>query len=162
MTIRVDVFFEFGGHDFRGRISMNEQGLNILLVDDDDVSAESVVRSLRKNAMNFPIVLAKDGLDALEILRNQHSYLRIEKPFLILLDLNMPRMNGFEFLKEIRNDVALRESVIFVLTTSDATSDLTRAYEDNIAGYMVKSAVGPQFSKLALLLDNYRFAVKLP
>lgn len=141
---------------------MNEQGLNILLVEDDDVAAESVVRSLRKNAMNFPITLAKDGLEALSILRNQHSHLHIEKPFLILLDLNMPRMNGFEFLKEIRSDHELRECVIFVLTTSDATSDMTRAYEDNIAGYMVKSAVGPQFSKLALLLDNYRSAVKLP
>jgi CheY-like chemotaxis protein len=141
---------------------MNEQNLNILLVEDDDVAAESVVRSLRKNAMNIPITLAKDGLEALSILRNQHSHLHIEKPFLILLDLNMPRMNGFEFLKEVRSDHGLRECVIFVLTTSDATSDMTRAYEDNIAGYMVKSAVGPQFSKLALLLDNYRSAVKLP
>ena len=141
---------------------MNEQNLNILLVDDDDVSAESVVRSLRKNAMNFPITLAKDGLEALEILRNQHPLFHIEKPFIILLDLNMPRMNGFEFLKEIRTDNELRECVIFILTTSDATSDMARAYEDNIAGYMVKSAVGPQFSKLAQLLDNYRSAVKLP
>jgi len=141
---------------------MNEQNLNILLVEDDDVSAECVVRSLRKNSMNFLITLAKDGLEALEILRNQHSYLNIEKPFLILLDLNMPRMNGFEFLKEIRIDNALRECVIFVLTTSDAPSDKMRAYEDNIAGYMVKSAVGPQFSKLAHLLDNYRSAVRLP
>jgi CheY-like chemotaxis protein len=141
---------------------MNEHGLNILLVEDDDVSAESVARSLRKNAMDFPIVLAKDGIEAFEVLRNKHAYLHIDKPYLILLDLNMPRMNGFEFLKEIRKDIELRESVIFVLTTSDATSDMTRAYEDNIAGYMVKSAVGPQFSKLALLLDNYRSAVKLP
>lgn len=141
---------------------MNEQNLNILLVEDDDVAAESVVRSLRKNAMNFPITLAKDGLEALEILRNRHPDLHIEKPFLTLLDLNMPRMNGFEFLKEIRSDNELRECIIFVLTTSDATSDMARAYEDNIAGYMVKSAVGPQFSKLAQLLDNYRAAVKLP
>lgn len=141
---------------------MNDHSLSILLVDDDDVAAESVVRSLRKNAMNFPITLAKDGLEALEILRNQHPDLHIEKPFLILLDLNMPRMNGFEFLKELRSDKELRECVVFVLTTSDASSDMALAYDENIAGYMVKPAVGPQFSKLAQLLDNYRSAVKLP
>lgn len=158
----MDASFAFGGPDFRGKISMNEHNLSILLVDDDDVSTESVVRSLRKHAMNFPITLAQDGLEALEILRNQHPHLHIEKPFVVLLDLNMPRMNGFEFLKEIRHDIELRECVIFVLTTSDVISDMTLAYEDNIAGYMVKSAIGPQFSKLALLLDSYRSAIKFP
>lgn len=140
----------------------NEQKVNILLVDDDDVSAESVVRSLRKNAVDFPITLARDGIEALEILRSTHTHLSIEKPYLILLDLNMPRMNGFEFLHEVRGDKNLHASVIFVLTTSDAESDRERAYKDNIAGYMVKSAVGPQFSKLASLLESYRSTVSLP
>lgn len=136
--------------------------VNILIVDDDDVAAESVVRSLRKHEMDFPITLARDGLEALEILRHQNNELRIEKPYLILLDLNMPRMDGFEFLQEIRSDKELHDSIIFILTTSDADSDRTRAYHQNIAGYMVKSAVGPQFSKLANLLDNYRSTVSLP
>lgn len=136
--------------------------VNILIVDDDDVAAESVVRSLRKHAMDFPITLARDGMEALEILRNQHNDLIIDKPYLILLDLNMPRMDGFEFLQEVRSDKNLHDSIIFVLTTSDADSDRTRAYHQNIAGYMVKSAVGPQFAKLANLLDNYRSTVSLP
>lgn len=136
--------------------------VNILIVDDDDVAAESVVRSLRKHAMDFPITLARDGMEALEILRNQHNDLMIDKPYLILLDLNMPRMDGFEFLQEVRSDKNLHDSIIFVLTTSDADSDRTRAYHQNIAGYMVKSAVGPQFAKLANLLDNYRSTVSLP
>jgi CheY-like chemotaxis protein len=71
-------------------------------------------------------------------------------------------MNGFEFMEEIRGDQNLHESVIFVLTTSDNEHDRARAYAKNIAGYMVKSAVGPHFSKLASLLDNYRSTVKLP
>lgn len=141
---------------------INEAKINILLVDDDDVSAESVVRSLRKNAVDFPITLARDGMEALEILRSTHTHLSIRKPYLVLLDLNMPRMNGFEFLHEVRGDESLHSSVIFVLTTSDAESDRVRAYEENIAGYMVKSAVGPQFSKLASLLENYRSTVSLP
>lgn len=142
---------------------MNRQSqINILIVDDDDVAAESVVRSLRKHAMDFPITLARDGVEALEILRRQHQDLSIEKPYLILLDLNMPRMDGFEFLQEVRCDKNLHDSIIFVLTTSDADSDRIRAYEENIAGYMVKSAVGPQFIKLANLLENYRSTVSFP
>ncbi|MFC3117028.1 response regulator [Cellvibrio fontiphilus] len=140
----------------------SEQKINILLVDDDDVSAESVVRSLRKNAVDFPITLARDGVEALEILRSVHPHLSIEKPYLVLLDLNMPRMNGFEFLHEVRSDKNLHNSIIFVLTTSDADSDRVRAYEENIAGYLVKSSVGPQFSKLASLLESYRSTVSLP
>lgn len=140
----------------------NTSKVTILLVDDDDVAAESVVRSLRKHAMDFPVVLARDGLEALEILRGDHADLTIEKPYLVLLDLNMPRMDGFEFLHEVRNDKKLRDSIIFVLTTSDADTDRARAYHENIAGYMVKSAVGPQFAKLASLLENYRSTVSLP
>lgn len=136
--------------------------MSILLVEDDDVAAEAVIRSLRKHAIDAPVTLAQDGLEALEILRNQHPSERIEKPYLVLLDLNMPRMNGFEFMEEIRQDQDLHESVIFVLTTSDNEHDRARAYAKNIAGYMVKSAVGPHFSKLASLLENYRSTVKLP
>lgn len=141
---------------------MSEVKLSILLVEDDDVAAESVTRSLRKNDVDYPVVLAEDGLVALEILRGRHPNRRIAKPYIILLDLNMPRMNGFEFLQELRADNVLREAVVFVLTTSSSDEDRNRAYQENIAGYMVKSAVGPQFSKVARLLDNYRSAVTLP
>lgn len=140
----------------------NPPKVNILLVDDDDVAAEAVVRSLRKHTMDFPVTLARDGIEALEILRHIHPDLTLEKPYLILLDLNMPRMNGFEFLQEIRSDKKLHDSIVFVLTTSDFDSDKSRAYDENIAGYMVKSTVGPQFVKLAALLDNYRSTVALP
>jgi CheY-like chemotaxis protein len=140
----------------------NPVKVNILLVDDDDVAAESVVRSLRKHTVDFPVTLARDGIEALEILRNPLPDLRIEKPYIILLDLNMPRMDGFEFLQEIRGDKQLHDSIVFVLTTSDADTDRTRAYHENIAGYMVKSSVGPQFAKLAALLENYRSTVALP
>lgn len=141
---------------------MNKPMMNILLVEDDDVAAEGVVRSLSKNNLPFPIVIAEDGLEALHILRNENPEKTIQKPYLILLDLNMPRMNGFELLEEIRSDEMLKDSVIFVLTTSDADSDKTQAYHKNIAGYMVKSAVGPQFLKLAKLLNSYHDSVNLP
>ena len=135
---------------------------NILLVEDDDVAAEAVTRSLKKNGVTFPVVTAEDGMTALEILRGRHPTRKIAYPYIILLDLNMPRMNGFEFLQELRKDPQLSSAVVFVLTTSDAPSDRARAYRENIAGYMVKAAVGPQFSRLAKFLEEYRSTILLP
>jgi CheY-like chemotaxis protein len=141
---------------------MIDPALSILLVEDDDVAAESVERSLRKYDVGFPIVWAEDGLVALEILRGKHPTKKIGTPNIILLDLNMPRMNGFEFLQALRADERLQRSVIFVLTTSDSDSDRSRAYHEHIAGYMVKAAVGPQFAKLARLVLDYHASVRLP
>jgi CheY-like chemotaxis protein len=131
---------------------------SLLLVDDDDVAAEAVVRGLRKHSMECCIVIAEDGKTALQILRGTHDR-KISQPLLVLLDLNMPRMNGIEFLKELRGDTALKATVVFVLTTSGADADRARAYEQCIAGYMVKSGVGPQFKGLARFLTEYRSTV---
>lgn len=139
---------------------MTQQPLSILLVEDDDVAAESVIRNLHKFGVNFPIIVAEDGMMGLEILRGQHIR-KIQRPLVVLLDLNMPRMNGFEFLQELRADETIQDLVVFVLTTSDSDSDRSRAYHQNIAGYIVKSAVGPQFSRLAHLLSEFHGAVRL-
>lgn len=136
--------------------------MTVFLVDDDDIVCESVSRSFRKQGVPLPIVTAFDGMEALEILRGLHQSKKITNPFVVLLDLNMPRMNGFEFLQEVRSDPNLAPIVIFVFTTSNDESDRTRAYRDNVAGYIVKSSVGPQFSRLTSLLDSYRKAVILP
>ncbi|HBR97735.1 MAG TPA: two-component system response regulator [Gammaproteobacteria bacterium] len=136
--------------------------LTLLLVEDDDVVTESIQRAFQKAGLKSSLVVAEHGQIALDILRNTHPDRSIHKPYVVLLDLNMPVMNGFEFLEQIREDPALRDTVVFVLTTSNVDSDRTRAYYNNVAGYMVKSSVGPQFSKLAMLLDSYRDAVELP
>jgi CheY-like chemotaxis protein len=136
--------------------------MNILLVEDDDVAAEAVLRGLRRHAPECHVTLAEDGLVALQILRGQHDTHRISKPHIVLLDLNMPRMNGFEFMKELRADSELRGTVVFVLTTSDIPAVRARAYQKFIAGYIVKSAVGPQCSGLARFVTQYREVVRLP
>jgi len=136
--------------------------LSILLVDDDDVSVESVIRSLDKAEVAAQVVVAGDGVEALQIMRGTHPDKRLVEPYIVLLDLNMPRMDGFHLLEVVRADPALRHIVIFVLTTSSLPSDRTRAYAGNIAGYMVKSYVGPQFSLLAGFLDKYSASVMLP
>jgi len=136
--------------------------LSILLVEDDDVAAEAVTRGLRRHAPEIEVTPAQDGAVALQILRGQHPTHRMAAPYLVLLDLNMPRMNGFEFLRELRSDRKLRCTVVFVLTTSDIETDRLRAYEQGIAGYIVKSRIGPQCSGLARFLTGYREVVLLP
>ena len=141
---------------------MSQGELSVLLIEDDDVAAEAVVRGVRKHGLNIPVVIAENGLEALDVLRNKHPERKLAKPYVILLDLNMPRMNGFEFLTELRGDPILSESVVFVLTTSDNDIDKSRAYQEHVAGYMVKSSIGPQFYKLVQLLEDYKDAVELP
>ncbi len=134
---------------------------SILLVEDDDVAAESVIRGLRKTNTQINVVIAENGKKALDILRYEDPKTKITSPFVVLLDLNMPVMNGFEFLEQVRNDERLNGVVIFILTTSDNDSDKAKAYDNQVAGYMVKSSVGPQFAKLATLLEAYKDAIEL-
>jgi CheY-like chemotaxis protein len=135
--------------------------VNILLVDDDDVTRESVRRGLKRGGADFPMTAAEDGREAIEILRGASPTKHIAAPMVVLLDLNMPRMNGFEFLRELRSDAILKKTVVFVLTSSDADADKDRAYLSQISGFMVKSLVGPQYSKLATLLIDFDRTVML-
>lgn len=135
---------------------------SVLLVDDDDVAVEGVMRSFRAHGITCPAVVAGDGVEALEILHRQHPEKTIAEPLVVLLDLNMPRMDGFEFLDALRADPVLKRTVVFVLTTSGREADRTRAYNGHIAGYMIKSAVGPQFSLLAEFLQKYTRSITLP
>ncbi len=135
--------------------------VNILLVDDDDVTRECICRGLKRAGAEFPITPAEDGQEAINILRGASLSKRIEAPLVVLLDLNMPRMNGFEFLLELRGDTDLRNTPVFVLTTSDEDADRMRASDCCIAGFMVKSQVGPQYSKLATMLTGYASAMAM-
>jgi CheY-like chemotaxis protein len=134
----------------------------ILLVDDDDVAVEAVQRSMRKAQIPMHIVVAEDGQVAYEILKGKHPTKTINTPMIVLLDINMPRMNGFEFLDLIREDERLKPTIIFMLTTSGSDADRAKAYNKNIAGYMVKDSVGEHFKNLFTLLEVYRNSVALP
>lgn len=137
------------------------QEVAILLVEDDSVDQEAIRRALKNLRIANPLVVAENGLEALHVLRGNHHD-GLERPHLVLLDLNMPRMNGHEFLQEIRQDKNLRDTVIFVLTTSSNEKDMVAAYEKNIAGYIVKGQIEEGFIGAINMLDSYWRVVVLP
>ena len=136
--------------------------VKFLIVDDDMVSVMAMKRALKKLKIVNPVQVAKDGQQALEILRGEKNGAEFTPPFLVTLDLNMPRMNGFEFLEEIRKDSSLQRAVIFVLSTSDAPRDVAAAYANNIAGYIIKDNLGDSFVKALDMIDAYSKIVELP
>jgi len=137
---------------------MNHEQLTILMVEDDDVDAQGMKRSFQKRRIGNTIIRAHDGLEALELLRTGE----IPLPFIILLDLQMPRMNGLEFLSQIREDEVLQSSVVFVLTTSQAEEDIAAAFNKQIAGYFVKDDVGANFCEMLDMLEGYWKIAYLP
>lgn len=106
----------------------------ILLVEDDQLDVISVERSLNKLDQNYELYTAYNGIEALEILNAHQENL----PDIILLDLNMPKMNGIEFLKIIRNDEAYKHLDVFIMTTSGEEADRRTAEELGICGYLMK------------------------
>jgi CheY-like chemotaxis protein len=133
---------------------MKDKKLGILLVDDDDVDVESIERSIEGNEHLGPLLTASNGLEALELLRQRPAPLT--SPFVILLDLNMPMMNGLEFLETIRNDPELGSHIVFILTTSNDDSDKRAAYAKHVAGYILKNRLDEYGDVLSELLDCYR------
>lgn len=136
--------------------------VRFLIVDDDQVSVMAIKRALKKLKIVNPVSVAKDGQQALNLLRGECGEDQILPPYLVTLDLNMPRMDGFEFLTEVRGDPKLHQAVIFVLSTSDAPEDVDAAYEQNIAGYIVKDDLGNSFVKALDMIDTYARIVELP
>lgn len=134
------------------------RGATILLVEDDDIDAKMVERAFNKLRIANPIIRATDGVMALEFLRNG----TVICPYIILLDLNMPKMGGLELLEELRSDERLKDSIVFVLTTSKDDEDKIAAYNKNIAGYIVKERLQNGFDELVKLLDYYWRIVELP
>jgi len=134
------------------------EDVSLLLIEDDDVDAMTIERSFLKQRIANPIIRAYDGLEALELLRSRD----ITRPLVILLDLQMPRMSGLEFLKELRADENLSDLVVFVLTTSESEEDMLSSYRQHIAGYFVKGEAGEQFLDIVNVLDSYWKVVHLP
>ena len=140
---------------------MEVNGVTLLLVEDDLVDAEAIQRAFRQHRIANPFVVVRDGVEALAALRGE-SGVEVPPPYLVLLDINMPRMNGIEFLEAVRADPALQRTVVFVLTTSDREEDKVAAYDRHVAGYILKSRAGEDFLEVIRLLRVYWRLVEFP
>ncbi|QEF98503.1 Response regulator rcp1 [Stieleria maiorica] len=129
----------------------------LVVVEDDFVDLEIVKRGVAKKQMEVGIINAADGNSALELLRSDCLTDQQRSQLIVLLDINMPGMNGHQFLEAIRADETLRRTIVFILTTSDHPRDISRAYDRNVAGYFLKSNVDGLLETLAIYLDHVKF-----
>jgi CheY-like chemotaxis protein len=130
---------------------MNQRLVNILLVEDDEVDVMNVKRAFTKNNIQNELFVAGNGIEALEMLDGVINPL----PRIIILDINMPKMNGIEFLKVLREDEKLKNISVFVMTTSNEDNDKIDAYNLNVAGYILKPLSFEKFISSVSTLKNY-------
>ncbi len=138
--------------------------VNILLVEDDEVDIMNVERAFKKAAIKNPLYIARNGIEALIMLRGGNEKL-LEVPNerrLILLDINMPKMSGLEFLQTIRADKALKYTPVVMLTTSNQDKDMIEAFDLNVAGYLLKPVTFSRFVDLMTTLNRYWASSEMP
>ncbi len=130
----------------------------ILVVEDDDIDVENIVRSFKKNKMDNPLYIMGNGEDALKFLRREGAYAepgKAARPGIILLDINMPIMNGIEFLRIIKADDDLKRIPVIVLTTSSEENDRIESYKLSVAGYIIKPVEFEKFVAVVKTIKLY-------
>ncbi|MEO7732790.1 MAG: response regulator [Kofleriaceae bacterium] len=137
----------------------DDHALNILLVDDDEVDVMTVRRAFTKANIANQLYVATDGVEALALLRTEGIPAARR---LVLLDLNMPRMSGIEFLREVRSDPALQAVTVVVLTTSNEDRDRVDAFQLNVAGYLLKPVTFTAFADVMTTLNKYWTLMEMP
>jgi CheY-like chemotaxis protein len=130
----------------------------ILLVEDDKVDTMTVTRALKEIHVSNNIINVGNGIEALEYLRNESN----ETPCIILLDLNMPKMNGIEFLEVVKHDDKLKMIPVVVLTTSKEEQDKVDSFRLSVAGYMIKPVDYRQFVEVVRTINVYWTLSELP
>lgn len=144
-------------------LAENSQPFDILLVEDEPADANLVRSALKQNRVLCNMHHVMDGVEALAFLRREGQYRDAPQPDLILLDLNMPRMNGREFLEVMKADEELKPIPVVVLTTSDVERDVVASYKLGAAGYITKPVDMDQFIDAIRQLDSYWFVLaRLP
>lgn len=135
----------------------SDEELTILLIEDNPDHADLIIRSLKDHPQAIKIIHLSDGQDALDYLKKQGSYSNkdIDFPDVVVLDLRLPKVDGLEVLREMKNDKNLNKIPVVVLTTSDAEMDIIQAYEFNANSYLVKPVNFEEFAKLMDILCEY-------
>jgi CheY-like chemotaxis protein len=142
---------------------MSCKKLSVLLVEDEPADAHLVRLAFEEGQVMVDLHHVMDGVEAFEFLRNEKGYYKSPPPDLILLDLNMPRMDGRQFLQKIKADAELHSIPVVVLTTSDAERDMLDSYDHFAAGYIVKPVDVDDFIKIVRGISDYWIKlVRLP
>jgi len=131
---------------------VNDKVLNVVLVEDDEVDVMNVRRAFKKNNITNPLFVAANGLEALALMRDPATP---TKNRIVLLDLNMPKMNGIEFLRALRADPQMSHTPVVVLTTSNEDKDRVEAFQLNVAGYLLKPVTFTSFVEVMAALNKY-------
>lgn len=143
-------------------VGRSSSDVQYLVVDDDTVSVMSIERAVKKLGLSSSLRIASNGEEAFDILRGTNGVEKILPPFVIILDLKMPRMGGHQFMDALRADEHLKNAVVFVLSTSEAPEDIERAYANNVAGYVIKDNAFDTFRQTISMIDLYANTVVLP
>jgi CheY-like chemotaxis protein len=137
--------------------------VKILLVEDDNLDQMEVQRTLEKKGILHKLKIAKNGEEALELLNDKSPAIFAGKPDIILVDLNMPKMNGFEFLAKLKNNDDLKEIKVFILSTSDEREDKVAAANYGISGFITKPLKlesPPSLDAFNLMIDLMNMQIK--
>jgi CheY-like chemotaxis protein len=134
---------------------------SILLVEDDQMDVMNVQRELRRQNIDVPLVHAKNGRDALKMLRGEGDEPKIAKPSVVMLDINMPRMNGLELLEILRSDPDFVGLNVFIMTTSDLESERLKAQQLAVSGYIIKPLSFDTFGEGGTSVDGFSLFLDL-
>lgn len=134
---------------------------SILLVEDDQMDIMNVQRELRKHAIEAPLHVAKNGREALNLLRGEAGQTQIPKPSVVMLDINMPRMNGLELLEALRSDPEFVGLNVFIMTTSDLETDRLKARDLAVSGYIIKPLNFDRFGEGGSTVDGFSLFLDL-
>ena len=136
----------------------NSKKLSILLIEDDKIDVITIKRAFKELKITNPLNVCENGLEGLEYLQNSVN----DRPRIILLDLNMPKMNGIEFLQERQKDKFIKLIPVVVLTTSKAEQDKVESFNLGVAGYMIKPVDYLQFVDVIKTINLYWTLSELP
>ncbi len=137
--------------------------VDILLVEDNPADIRLTQEAMRESRLINKLNVVMDGVEAIAYLRQEGKYANATRPDIVLLDLNLPKMDGREVLDTIKNDPDLKSIPVVILTTSEAETDILKSYDSHANCYIAKPVAFEKFAKVVNLIENFWFTiVKLP